>query len=212
MFYKKAVLKIFAIFTEKHLFQSLFLNCNFIKKETLAKGFSCEFCKISKNSFFTEHLWMTASILQQLLALYFAIIYSWQVSSRKFKSFSLTNACLPCRLHQAYAVYFEKPTVFLVRKHLNTMLSTNFENLNSILYFFQETLFSSFDGLSNYLYLFKNKRQTFAWPEDRPSFHLRVSKIWFGSNIKHLSEPFFADFCCREDISCFLFNFFCLHY
>ena len=25
--------------------------------------FSCEFCEISKNTFFTEHLWVTASIL-----------------------------------------------------------------------------------------------------------------------------------------------------
>ena len=30
--------------------------CNFIKKETLAQVFSSEFCKISKNTFFTEHL------------------------------------------------------------------------------------------------------------------------------------------------------------
>ena len=29
---------------------------NFNKKETLAQVFSCEFCKISKNTFFTEHL------------------------------------------------------------------------------------------------------------------------------------------------------------
>ena len=35
--------------------------CNFIKKETLAQVFSCEFCEISKNNFFTEHLWATAS-------------------------------------------------------------------------------------------------------------------------------------------------------
>ena len=35
--------------------------CNFIKKETLAQVFSCEFCEISKNNFFTEHLWTTAS-------------------------------------------------------------------------------------------------------------------------------------------------------
>ena len=34
--------------------------CNFIKKETLAQVFSCEFCEISKNNFFTEHLWTTA--------------------------------------------------------------------------------------------------------------------------------------------------------
>ena len=31
--------------------------CNFIKKETLAQVFSCEFCKISKSTFFIEHLW-----------------------------------------------------------------------------------------------------------------------------------------------------------
>ena len=35
--------------------------CSFIKKDTLAQLFSCEFCKIFKNSFFTEHLPETAS-------------------------------------------------------------------------------------------------------------------------------------------------------
>ena len=34
----------------------------FTKKETLAQLFSCEFCKISKNTFFTEQLWTTASL------------------------------------------------------------------------------------------------------------------------------------------------------
>ena len=38
-----------------------FLVCNFIKKETLAQVFSCEFCEISKNTFFKEHPWATAS-------------------------------------------------------------------------------------------------------------------------------------------------------
>ena len=33
---------------------------NFIKKENLAQVFSCEFCQIFKNSFFTEHFWVTA--------------------------------------------------------------------------------------------------------------------------------------------------------
>ena len=37
-------------------------SCNFIKKETLAQMFSCEFCEISKNTLFTEHLWTTASV------------------------------------------------------------------------------------------------------------------------------------------------------
>ena len=35
--------------------------CNFIEKETLTQAFSCESCEISKNTFFTEHLWTTAS-------------------------------------------------------------------------------------------------------------------------------------------------------
>ena len=68
---RKGVLRNFAKFTGKHLCQSLFFNkvaglrpqaCNFIKKETLAQVFSCEFCEISKNSFLTEHLRATASV------------------------------------------------------------------------------------------------------------------------------------------------------
>ena len=30
---------------------------NFIQTQALALAFSCEFCKILKNTFFTEHLW-----------------------------------------------------------------------------------------------------------------------------------------------------------
>ena len=52
---RKDVLWNFAKFTGKHLCQSL------IKKETLTQVFSCEFCKISKSTFLTEHLWTTAS-------------------------------------------------------------------------------------------------------------------------------------------------------
>ena len=39
--------------------------CNFIKKETLAQVFSSEFCQISKNTYFKEHLWATASTLRE---------------------------------------------------------------------------------------------------------------------------------------------------
>ena len=55
-FVRKKVLKNFAKFTGKHLCQSLFF-----KQETLAQSFSCEFCEISKNVFFTEQLLTTAS-------------------------------------------------------------------------------------------------------------------------------------------------------
>ena len=69
VFYRKGALRNFAKFTGKHLSQSLFFTkicrseaCNFIKNETLAQTFSCEFCEISKNTFFTEHLQATASV------------------------------------------------------------------------------------------------------------------------------------------------------
>ena len=61
---RKGVIRNFAKFTGKHLCQSLFFNKvagHVIKKEILAQAFSCEFCKISKNTFFAEHLWATIS-------------------------------------------------------------------------------------------------------------------------------------------------------
>ena len=58
---RKGALRNFAKFTGKHLCQSLLFNKVAIKKETLAQLFSCEFCEISKNAFFTEHLRTTAS-------------------------------------------------------------------------------------------------------------------------------------------------------
>ena len=41
------------------------------KKGTLAQVFSCEFCKISKNIFFPEHLWATASVIIK------ECVYNW---------------------------------------------------------------------------------------------------------------------------------------
>ena len=32
-------------------------------QETLVQVFSCEFCEISKNTFFTEHFWATAFVI-----------------------------------------------------------------------------------------------------------------------------------------------------
>ena len=64
---KKDVLKNFKKFSGKHrgrVFVLIKLQasaCNFIKKETLAQVFSCQFCEISKNTFFIEHLRATDS-------------------------------------------------------------------------------------------------------------------------------------------------------
>ena len=42
-------------------YETLF-NCNFIKKETLAQVFSCEFCEISKNTFLHKTPLIAASV------------------------------------------------------------------------------------------------------------------------------------------------------
>ena len=59
---KKVFLEIWRNIQENTCVKVSFFN-NFIKKETLAQMFSCQFCEISKNTFFTEHLWTTASVV-----------------------------------------------------------------------------------------------------------------------------------------------------
>ena len=61
---KKGVFTNFVKFTGKHLCKELQLCIN---KETLAQVISCEICEISKNTFSTKHIRMTASV------------YYWQV-------------------------------------------------------------------------------------------------------------------------------------
>ena len=65
MFCKKDVLKEFTKFTRKPFVPEA---CNFIKKETLAQVFSCEFCEFLKTPFLAEHLrWLLLSIAFMLL-------------------------------------------------------------------------------------------------------------------------------------------------
>ena len=54
---RKGVLRNFIKFTGNHLCQSLFFN----EVAGLGWVFSCEFCKISLNTFLTQHFWVTAS-------------------------------------------------------------------------------------------------------------------------------------------------------
>ena len=65
---RKGVFRNFETFTGKHscarvsfLIKLQPSASNFIKKDTLAQVFSSEFCEVSKNTFFTEHLRATAS-------------------------------------------------------------------------------------------------------------------------------------------------------
>ena len=63
VFYKKDVLKISQNSQENTCARVSFL----IKLQALAQVFSCQFCEISKNNFFREHLWTTASDKRLLL-------------------------------------------------------------------------------------------------------------------------------------------------
>ena len=46
------------------MFLEILQGLQFYKREALAHVFSCEYCEIFKNSFFTEHLWTTASVIR----------------------------------------------------------------------------------------------------------------------------------------------------
>ena len=71
VFWKKSLfLEISQNSLENPLCQRLFFNkvaglrpSNLFEKEPLAQVFICEMFEISKNTFFTEHLWSTASVL-----------------------------------------------------------------------------------------------------------------------------------------------------
>ena len=88
--------------------------CNFVEKETLAQVFSCELCEISKNTFFTEHVWATASDIFQngsiqdvwqglILRLWNRSLKTWLRKFNQFKSptekhsfkISKENFCFP---------------------------------------------------------------------------------------------------------------------
>ena len=135
---------------------------------------------------------MTASILQQLLALYFVIIYNWQLSSRfNFSSFFFIWQ-MPVFLI-SYAkdkLHYEQPTVLLARRHLST---TNFENLNSISNIFQETY--GFLVLTDPVIISIYLRTTDIHLSDQRNVRHPTSKILKCDLVQ-------TYFCCWEGISC----------
>ena len=74
MFCKKDVIRNFAKFIGNRLCQCLYFNkvAGFIKIETLAQVFSCEFCEISKNTFSYRTPPVAASVLMKKCLLNFA--------------------------------------------------------------------------------------------------------------------------------------------
>ena len=60
---KKGVLVISQNSQENTCTRVIFYQSQVAGLQTLAQVLSCEFCEIFKNTFLTEHLWMTASII-----------------------------------------------------------------------------------------------------------------------------------------------------
>ena len=84
------------------LYKKLFLEISQNSQENtcarvsfLIKMFSCEFCEISKSTFFTEHLWMTASGYTSTQAL---LVHKQQSSTELI----LTNN--PCSFQNSFVI------------------------------------------------------------------------------------------------------------
>ena len=108
VFCRKSVLKNFAKFKGELLCQSLLFEkvaglrpYFFIKNGTPAQVFSCEFCKTSKNTFFTEHLWWL--LLWTDLGLTLIMVTFWRCLATLFWTVAfLLNPFLPMILAFSY--------------------------------------------------------------------------------------------------------------
>ena len=98
VFCEKGVLRNFEKFTGKHPCQRLFFNklaglrpVTLFKKKSLARAFSCEFCKISKNTFFYRTLPVAASVTSSTYVLY--LFFEEYLQKRRSK-YGFTSAKL----------------------------------------------------------------------------------------------------------------------
>ena len=62
-----------------------------LKKETVALVFSWEFCEISKNAFFTEYLWTTASDIGSLDR--FSLVYRTELFWKLLEKLFAEQSC-----------------------------------------------------------------------------------------------------------------------
>ena len=81
----------------KKVFLEFSQACNFIKIETLTQVFSCEFCEISKNTFFTEHIWVTASESKAIMK-----VYSKAMASHKGRDLTYSKSFVRFCWHSIY--------------------------------------------------------------------------------------------------------------
>ena len=147
----------------------------FIERKTLSQGFSCEFFKFLRTSFLRNTSgWLLLFYNSYWLYLYFAIIYSWQLSSSA-KSLVGKNVhphiwtILQISFTQIFVLHFlwqmsvylvsygncmlysKQPTVLLARRYLKTKLLILLTKILKIKFhlehFPRNARFLRFDGL-----------------------------------------------------------------
>ena len=98
-------------------------------KKTLAHAFSCEFCEISKNILFIEHLWMTASDFICGVFFIFSIIKNFRHEKRRFVRKKSTSG------KPAKSLYYKEIIIKLFYFHCSgkkVVEKSNNENLKVI--------------------------------------------------------------------------------
>ena len=113
---KKDVLKNFAKFTGKHLCQSLFFNkvVGF-----LVQVFSCDFCEMLKNAFFTEQLRVAASdcSLRPLYTIAYLGPKMWDLDPQMIKDSENINIFLSNTLKSRDKSIFTTDWIFFDMSH-----------------------------------------------------------------------------------------------
>ena len=104
-----------------------------MKKEILAQVFSCEFFEISKNFFFTEHIWETSSVFLlfwNILHRNFPRKKSWSCFSSGFHNFEIGRKKISPILHSTMhwkmiwkMIFFFLKLVFLMHKEWRNFIS-----------------------------------------------------------------------------------------
>ena len=116
--------------------------CNFIKKETLTQVLSCEFCEISKNTFFTERLWTTASETVDIdalkislsSALYLFCVYVFTKYSSIIYEYKRSIIVLSTLMHSGHKLLIQTVQRLLFRVFLIYLVFTKFKNFEFMKY------------------------------------------------------------------------------
>ena len=85
--------------------------CSFIKKETLAQVFSYEFRKISKNTFFTEHLWATTV---EFIKQYHPLLFKSWTLTHLFMITSISYLHFALNIGHYYLIFSRNNIFFLI--------------------------------------------------------------------------------------------------